>query len=90
MMDCFSPTFSKLFGRNIKSINLKFSTFYSKVYIISVLTSVFIRYENGCKHSLYLVTGWKIQLEYKLSCKVQNKILLGSLCCYRHVTDIVA
>ena len=42
--------------------------------------SVFIGYENGCKHSLHFVIDRKIGLAHNLSCKLKKKILLCSLC----------
>ena len=50
------------------------------VNVISEFTSVNIGYDNGYKTSLHVVIDWKTRLEHKLSCKIQNKIPLGSLC----------
>ena len=56
--------------------------------------SVFIGYENGCKHSLHLVIDWKTGLEHWLSCKLQKEkpamlpVLLESRCRYWHVAHV--
>ena len=44
---------------------------------------------NGCKRSLHLVIARKTPLEHKLSCNMQNKFLLGSLCHYRNIAVFV-
>ena len=60
---------------------LKFYFFTLWMYIISGFTSVL--------SGIIVVIDSKIQLESYLRCKMQNKILLGSLCHKRHITIIV-
>ena len=67
-MDCFSPTFQRvfLFCQNIISKKTgKFYIIYTR-RIIFEFTGVLIGYGNGygCKHSLHLVIAWKRQFEY--------------------------